>query len=217
LFPDWKPFEINCPSDQKFSWLATKAGGAAKVKKYFCQYCMTTSREIDKANNNLCEYCLKLSDESRHFPFPDVKWECLHHEFVTDAMVDRLREHLEVEYPVECREQHKDIQKRTKLKLFYEMGDIRSVEDKNSIDYNPQSIEELDSFNLLLTQEARLRRIFLWSMWRALRNELKARLKVEKSLEKFLGSFEHIKKNMMYSTLFSRQFSVLFTWKTGHY
>jgi len=132
-------------------------------------------------------------------------------------MVDRLREQLEVEYPVECREQHKDIQKRTKLKLFDEMGDIRAVKDKNSIDYNPQSIEELDAFNLLLTQEARLRRIFSWSTWRALRNELKARLKVEKSLEKLLGSFEHIKKKMMYSTLFSRQFSVLFTWKTGHY
>jgi len=71
-FPNWKPFEVYCPTDQKFSWLATKAGGAAKVKNYFCQYCMTTSSEIDKANNNLCAYCLKLSDESRHFPFPDV-------------------------------------------------------------------------------------------------------------------------------------------------
>jgi hypothetical protein len=30
-FPSWKPFEVYCPSDQKFSWLATKAGGAAKV------------------------------------------------------------------------------------------------------------------------------------------------------------------------------------------
>jgi hypothetical protein len=28
-FPNWKPFEVYCPSDQKFSWLATKAGGAA--------------------------------------------------------------------------------------------------------------------------------------------------------------------------------------------
>jgi hypothetical protein len=193
-FPNWKPFEVYCPSDQKFSWLATKAGGAAKVKKYFCQYCVTTSSEIDKANDNFCEYCLNLSEDSRSFPFPDVQWECLHQEFVTDAMVDRLREQLEVEYPPESREQHKEIQKNTKLKLFEDTGDIRAAEDKYSIDYNPQTIADVDSFNVFLSHEARLRRIFSWSTWRALRNELKARLRAEKSLEKLLGSFEHIKK-----------------------
>jgi hypothetical protein len=54
-FPNWKPFEVYCPSDQKFSWLATKSGGAAKVKKFFCQYCVTTSSEIDTPNQNLCQ------------------------------------------------------------------------------------------------------------------------------------------------------------------
>ena len=33
-FPNWKPFNVYCPSDQKFSWLACKAGGAVKVKKF---------------------------------------------------------------------------------------------------------------------------------------------------------------------------------------
>jgi hypothetical protein len=32
-FLNWKPFNVYCPSDQKFLWLACKAGGAAKVKK----------------------------------------------------------------------------------------------------------------------------------------------------------------------------------------
>jgi hypothetical protein len=160
------------------------------VKKYFCQNCVTTSSDIDTANNNLCGFCLKLSEESRHFPFADVKWECMHHEFMTDAMVDRLREQLEAEYPKKYWQQHKDVQKKTKLKLFDEMGDIRAIEDTNSIDYNPQYIEELDSFNFLLTQEARLRKIFSWATWHALRNKLKARIKAERSLEKLLSSFE---------------------------
>ncbi len=50
MFPNWKPFNVYCPLDQKSSWLATKAGGVAKVKKYFCQYCVTTRNDIDKAN-----------------------------------------------------------------------------------------------------------------------------------------------------------------------
>jgi len=31
-FPEWKRFELHCPSDQKFAWMGTAAGGAAKVK-----------------------------------------------------------------------------------------------------------------------------------------------------------------------------------------
>jgi len=34
-FPNWKPFAVYCLSDQKFSWVACKAGGAAKVKISF--------------------------------------------------------------------------------------------------------------------------------------------------------------------------------------
>jgi hypothetical protein len=32
-FPNWKPFDVYCPSDQKFSWLASKAGGAVRLIK----------------------------------------------------------------------------------------------------------------------------------------------------------------------------------------
>jgi hypothetical protein len=67
-FLNWKPFEVYSPLDQKFSWLATKAGGAAKVKKFFCQYCVITSSNIDMANADLCEHCLKLSNEKSFFP-----------------------------------------------------------------------------------------------------------------------------------------------------
>jgi hypothetical protein len=87
-FPNWKPFEVYSPSDQKFSWLATKEGGAAKVKKFFCQYCVTTSSEIDTPNQSLSSYCLELSDQQKNLPFADVKWQCFHCEFITDALID---------------------------------------------------------------------------------------------------------------------------------
>jgi len=50
--------------------------------------------------------------------------------------------------------------KKTKLKIFQDAGDSRAIENKFSVDYEPQTISELDSFHLLLTQEARLRKIY---------------------------------------------------------
>lgn len=192
-FPSWKPFVVLCPSDQKFSWLACKAGGAAKVKKFFCQYCVTTSDNIDKANTELCEHCLKLPEGSRSFPFPDVKWECLHHEFITDTMITRLRQQLMTEYPPDLQESHRDVIRKTKLKLFPDAGDIRCKENKFSIDYEPQSISELEAFHVLLTQEARLRKIHSWNTWGCLRLGLKARIQAELSLEFLLSSIDHVK------------------------
>jgi hypothetical protein len=87
-----------------------KAGGAAKVI-FFCQYCITTSSDIDKANEEFCEHCSKLSEEHRRFPFPDVKWECLHHEFITDAMIARLHQQLQCEYPPDLQQSHKEVMK----------------------------------------------------------------------------------------------------------
>jgi hypothetical protein len=192
-FPNWKPFEVYCPSDQKFSWLATKAGGAAKVKKFFCQYCVTTSSNIDMANADLCEHCLELTNENRIFPFPDVTWECLHHEFITDDMITRMREQLEAEYPPEFQQLQKEIKQKSKLKLFQDVGDVRAIEDKYSIDFEPQSIFELDAFHLLLMEEARLRKIYSWNTWGSLRIEMKSRLVAEKSFEFLLSSMDHVK------------------------
>ncbi len=89
---------------------AMEAGGAAKVI-FFCQYCITTSSDIDKANEEFCEHCSKLSEEHRRFPFPDVKWECLHHEFITDAMIARLHQQLQCEYPPDLQQSHKEVMK----------------------------------------------------------------------------------------------------------
>jgi hypothetical protein len=192
MFPRWKPFTVYCPSDQKFSWLATKAGGAAKVKKYFCQYCVTTSEDIDKANSQCCEYCEQYPDEKKIFPFPDVKWECMHREFITETLIDRLREQLQREYPEEFCEQNRDIRKKSKLKVYQDENDPRALEDQYSIDYEPKTMVELDTYHLLLVQEARLRKIFTWTSLGGLRRELKSRILSEKSLDFLIGSIDHV-------------------------
>jgi hypothetical protein len=65
---------------------------------------------------------------------------------------------------------------KTKLKLFRDAGDSRALENKNSINYEPQSIAELDCFHFLLTQEARLHKIYSWSTWGLLHMTLKSKL-----------------------------------------
>jgi hypothetical protein len=90
------------------------------------------------------------------FSFPDVTCECLHHEFVTDAIIARMHEQLEVEYRLEFQQLCNEIKQKTKLKLFQNIGDARAIEDKYSLDYEPQSIFELDAFHLLLMERARL-------------------------------------------------------------
>jgi hypothetical protein len=89
----------------------------------------------------------------------------MHHEFIMDAMIVRMREKLQNEYPPESQQLHKEVMKKTKLKIFQDAGDSRASENKFSLDYEPQSISELDSFHLLLTQEARLRKIYYWNTW----------------------------------------------------
>jgi hypothetical protein len=56
--------------------------------------------------------------KNRFFPFPDVTWECLHHDFITDAMIARMREQLKVEYPPEFQQLQNEIKQKIKLKLF---------------------------------------------------------------------------------------------------
>ena len=47
-FPDWKPFNMLYPADQKFMWTAVGTGGAAKIKKMLSL--LHQSDKIDKAN-----------------------------------------------------------------------------------------------------------------------------------------------------------------------
>ena len=104
-----------------------------------------------------------------------------------------MREKLQNEYPPESQQLHKEVMKKTKLKIFQDAGDSRASENKFSLDYEPQSSSELDSFHLLLTQEARLRKIYSWNTWGCLRLNLRSRLLQEISLEFLLSSIDHIR------------------------
>ena len=84
-FLGWKPFNVLCPADQTFMLTAVETGGAAKIKNFFCPYCVNQLEEIDTANNTL-----SLTDEEKAFPFPDIQWECLHHEVISEGLMSRL-------------------------------------------------------------------------------------------------------------------------------
>jgi hypothetical protein len=99
---------------------------------------------------------------------------------------------LEVEYPPEFQQLQNEIKQKTKLKLLQDIGYVRAIEDKYSIDYEPQSIFELDAFHLFLMEEARLQKIYLWNTWGLLCIALKLRLVAEKSLDFLLSSMDHV-------------------------
>ncbi len=64
-FPNWKPFIVYCPSDQKFSWLACTAGGAAKVKIFFVSTALpqaVISIKLTKNFVSIAQNCLKSID-----------------------------------------------------------------------------------------------------------------------------------------------------------
>jgi len=109
-----------------------------------------------------------------------------------DTMILRLRDQLKTEYPPDLQQLHKEIMSKTKLKLFQDAGEIRAIENKFSIDYEPQSIADLDCFHFLLIQEARLRKIYSWNAWGVLRTILKSKLLAELSLEYLLSLIYHI-------------------------
>ncbi len=58
-------------------------------------------------------------------------------------MIAQMRDQLQTEYPPDLQQLHKEIMSKTKLKLFQDAGDRRAIENKFSIDYEPQSISEL--------------------------------------------------------------------------
>jgi len=82
--------------------------------------------------------------------------------------------------------------------LFHDIGDVRAIEDKNSIDYEPQSIIELDSFHLLLTQEDQLKNLFLEYLGFAT-HLVKIKTGSKKNLEFLLSSID-----MMHCSSFGR-------------
>jgi len=88
-FPDWQPFTLACPADQKMIWNMLQKGGSAKIKEQFCPYCTHQSSCINKANDVAYSYCATLTADEKHLPF-DTGWECLHRDIILDDFVAHL-------------------------------------------------------------------------------------------------------------------------------
>ena len=57
--PEWEPFSIACPADQKADQKleCLAKGSTVKIKENFCPYCIMHMRDINEANQVPCEYC----------------------------------------------------------------------------------------------------------------------------------------------------------------
>ena len=80
----------------------------------------------------------------------------------------------------------------SKLKLF-DNSDPQKMMSINSVDYEPETLQELDKYEVLLIKEVCLRDLHDWETMDQLQASLKDRLVDEKRLADLLRCLEHCK------------------------
>ena len=171
VFPEWKPFNMLYPADQKLTRLTVGKGGTAKQKQFFCPYCIQTSDEINMANSQPCTCCISLMDDEIKLPFDDVKWECLHHDIISKEIIAKMYEQLTSSISPKLQEQHENIAKNIKLKLCKE-GDSPRNESADSVDFELQTLRSMEEFHALLMSEADLQSLKDWQAFHGLQQQL---------------------------------------------
>jgi hypothetical protein len=152
MFPDYKPFIVSCPADMKLTWLATGKGGAAKQKEHFCYCCLMTSDQINKANKDPCSLCSQPSQIDDEIPFADVQRECLHQEFITPDLLQRLRLQMLSAISEGVHATHSYVTKKSKLLLFEDDTDVHKHSNIFSIDYEADTLHSLELYHTFLLE-----------------------------------------------------------------
>ena len=76
-------------TDMSAQWKGTGKGGACKVCKKFCSCCATDSKDVHRANPELCaRFCHALHSE-------EPGWCCYHKDFLTEEAIDLQETELE--------------------------------------------------------------------------------------------------------------------------
>jgi len=135
MFPGCKPFLVSCPADMKLAWLATGKGGATKRKEHFCYCCLLRSKDINKSNVSLCTLCEDRLPVEKDISAVNVEHECMHQEFITPDLMQRLRLQVLSCVSEEVIATHANVTKRTMLLLFEDDSDIQKCTNNKSIDY----------------------------------------------------------------------------------
>ena len=188
-FPDWKPIMVLCPADMKMAWNATVGkGGAAKQKEHFCLYCLQMSRDFNAPNKEFCE---SLTEDHMQIPFNDMKWECMHQEFMSKQLIAMLRQQLTSAISPEVKESHAEILLKTRLEVLEDKSDTHKYELPMSIDFKPQSLMSSETFFDLLMEKAWLWKISDWLTIEDLRCQLKDRQLQEQLLQYIMTSLQH--------------------------
>ena len=144
IFEGWKGVQIVNPADMAAIQKILGIGGAAKVYKFFCHCCPLTSANIVKPNSGagICERCAE-KQENR------PSWQCFHVCISNEEQTKKYETAL-AELMDSWSHDMEQVRAHGKLKLGAE-------NDKNSVDFVPNSIEESLDFVSLLRKEMRLR------------------------------------------------------------
>ena len=119
-----------------------------------------------------------------------MPWECLHHELISDDIIQKLQEELTSSVGPNIHGAYEEISSKTKIKL-YEDGNKHKLESIDSIDYEPESLKSLENFHALLIEEAVLQKITGWQTFDNVQQQLREQLAKEQWLAYILSSLSH--------------------------
>jgi len=84
-----------------------------------------------------------------------MPWECLHHELISDDIIQKLQEEHTSSVGPKIHDAYEEISSKTKIKL-YEDSNKHKLESIDSIDYEPALLKSLENLHALLIEEAAL-------------------------------------------------------------
>ena len=144
IFEGWKGVRIVNPADMAVIQKKLGIGGAANIYNFFCHCCPLTSENIVQPNTGagICDRC-GVKQDSR------PSWKCFHVCISSEEQTKKYEAALD-QLMESWTHDTEQVESHGKLKLGTE-------NDKKSVDFVPNSVEESLDFVSLLQKEMRLR------------------------------------------------------------
>ena len=179
IFSGWKPVTYSNPCDMAAQQKSIGLGGAAKVKNRFCHACALHSKNIAKPNEVMCVDCLPFFEK-------DGNWKCYCQPFASSEQTEKYRKALDdlvAQHQVDI----EDIKKNGCLKYTL------SKQERNSIYYEPETMNECQTFSKKIVNEMRIRkRTTMRKTMNQMRAEISECLKIEEEMTELV---DHIGSN----------------------
>ena len=134
----YKAFNITSPQDGSSVWKTMKRGGACKVARFFCPYCVCTSDDILRPNQVRCQRCVV-----------NGRNQCFHWPVADEDTLLRITEELsalEAEGGPYVGMFAKFDELTSTLKLHYKPHYLNKTSIKDNIEYEPKTTEDFSSW-----------------------------------------------------------------------